>query len=176
MRSRDSVSWSCCYVRRRWRDHLTRSARSELHARQSFGRHDVGWKYEGQVDCSWPRCANVAGRDPVPHLVDVPDDSDEDDRPVYLCAEHRAAFDHAFSQASISAPGGGMRGLTPAMRSFLVGLSDDRYSTPSLGVRPPIRESIKGSAPRIPASPPSQIALRRRSRTVAMASRMARVA
>jgi hypothetical protein len=94
----------------------------------------------------------VAGRDPVPHLVDVPNDPNEDDRPVYLCAEHRAAYDDAFGQAS-NQPPGGPEGITAAMRSFLVGLSDDQYSTPSLGVQPPIRESIKGSTPRTPAPP-----------------------
>jgi hypothetical protein len=122
-------------------------------ARNSVDGHGVGWQYDGRMDCSWPGCPNVAGRDPVPHLVDVPNAPDEDDRPVYLCAEHRAAFDHAFGQVSDQPPG--PEGVTPAMMSFMVGLTGDRSSTPSLGVRPQIPESIKGSTPRIPA-PPSE--------------------
>jgi hypothetical protein len=57
-------------------------------------------------------CPNLAGEDPVPNLVDVPDSpsDDEDDGPVFLCPEHRAAYDHA-------------RDFKPTVMSFLIGLN-----------------------------------------------------
>jgi hypothetical protein len=49
------------------------------------------------MECGWPDCGNAAQNDAVPGLVEVPENArpEDEDRPVYLCAEHRAAYDRA---------------------------------------------------------------------------------
>jgi hypothetical protein len=50
------------------------------------------------VECQFPRCPNKAQEEPVPNLVNVPDNGSPDE-PVFLCREHHQQFvesPHAF--------------------------------------------------------------------------------
>ena len=92
------------------------------------------------VECGWPDCVNAAQVEAVPGLVEVPENArpEDDDLPVYLCADHRALYRRA-QQANlllrgpdgriVIGPDGPL--ISSEMEAFISGLNGRRSTGPS---------------------------------------------